>query len=184
MKAGGDGLNRKSAILLPLLLEPAWPVAAAWLRWTVARHRARARPVGSWNFPGLTRHFPRDFLETSYAVVVEDSVPLPPGIARYGARFGFPFAPDDILAITYLDTYFVRREWADEEHLHLHELIHVAQWRQLGARRFLKRYAFENLRHGYRDAPLEAMAFDLEARFVAGENLPRDLCKEVALLLG
>jgi hypothetical protein len=49
--------------------------------------------------------------------------------------------------------------------LHLHELIHVVQWKMLGAERFVAAYT-DGLEHcGYRDSPLEAMTYDAQAIF-------------------
>jgi hypothetical protein len=42
----------------------------------------------------------------------------------------------------------------------------VIQWRVLGAERFLRSYADGLEGFGYRDSPLEVMAYDAEARFV------------------
>ena len=50
--------------------------------------------------------------------------------------------------------------------MHFHELIHVIQWRILGPERFVHSYA-DGLEHfGYRQSPLEVMAYDAEAAFV------------------
>ena len=47
--------------------------------------------------------------------------------------------------------------------------IHVIQWRILGPEQFLRLYA-DGLEHfGYRDSPLEKMAYDAEAAFTAKE---------------
>ena len=46
-----------------------------------------------------------------------------------------------------------------------HGLVHVIQWRLLGPERFLALYADGLERLGYRNSPLEAMAFTLQKRF-------------------
>ena len=74
------------------------------------------------------------------------------------------------LGITYLDTFFVRANQASDESLHFHELVHVIQWRILGLEGFLTAYANGLERFGYRDSPLEAMAYDFQARFDARET--------------
>lgn len=71
----------------------------------------------------------------------------------------------DAAGITYLDTYFVKTGAAGIESLHFHELIHVVQWRLLGPERFLAAYADGLEKYGYRDSPLETMAYDAEDRF-------------------
>lgn len=67
-----------------------------------------------------------------------------------------------------MDTYFVLWQEAERESLHFHELVHVVQWQVLGPERFLARYADGLERHGYRTSPLEVMAYEQEAQFIAG----------------
>jgi hypothetical protein len=75
--------------------------------------------------------------------------------------------------ITYLDTYFILWHEAERESLHFHELVHVVQWQVLGPERFLAMYADGLVKQGYRNSPLEVMAYDHEARFNAdGEVYP------------
>ncbi len=59
----------------------------------------------------------------------------------------------DAGGITYLDTLSVKRELAEQEPLHFHELIHVVQWRLLGPERFLAAYA-----DGLERFPVSALA--------------------------
>jgi len=42
----------------------------------------------------------------------------------------------------------------------------VIQWRVLGPENFLRSYADGLERYGYRESPLEVMAYDAEKRFV------------------
>ena len=49
--------------------------------------------------------------------------------------------------------------------MHFHELVHVIQWQLLGSECFLALYADGLEKHGYRNSPLEVMAYDHEARF-------------------
>jgi hypothetical protein len=67
--------------------------------------------------------------------------------------------------ITYLDTFFIRRDLATQERLYFHELIHVVQWAVLGRRKFLAAYAEGLEVYGYRDSPLEKMAYSAEETF-------------------
>jgi hypothetical protein len=61
---------------------------------------------------------------------------------------------------------------------HFHELIHILQWRILGPERFLWLYADGLERFGYRNSPLEIMAYELQERFDA-ERKPFDVALEV-----
>jgi len=80
-------------------------------------------------------------------------------------------APDfergDFDGITYLDTIFLKPTQSDNENMHFHELVHVIQWRLLGPDRFLLSYANGLECFGYRESPLEAMAYDAETAFAS-----------------
>ncbi|MGC1950636.1 MAG: hypothetical protein WA679_24215, partial [Pseudolabrys sp.] len=71
--------------------------------------------------------------------------------------------------ITYLNTFFIKRDELRNEAIHFHELIHIVQWRILGPEQFLRLYADGLERLGYRDSPLEVMAYDAEAAFIAND---------------
>ena len=57
------------------------------------------------------------------------------------------------------------------ERLHFHELIHVVQWRLLGPETFLAAYAAGLETFGYRESPLEIMAYNAEASFCQSDQL-------------
>ena len=61
--------------------------------------------------------------------------------------------------------YFLKRSGADDESLHFHEMIHVVQWRLLGAEFSLAMYAGGLEKFGYRNSPLEKMAYDAQELF-------------------
>lgn len=93
------------------------------------------------------------------------------------------FEAMEAAGITYLDTFFVRKDAAHEESLHFHELVHVVQWQHLGAERFLLAYALGHLvSGGYRSNPLEVMAYDLQARFERSHE-PFDAAAETRRML-
>jgi hypothetical protein len=71
----------------------------------------------------------------------------------------------DAGGITYLNTCFVRADQSHSESLHFHELVHVIQWRLLGPEKFLALSADGLERFGYRNSPLEVMAYNLQDRF-------------------
>lgn len=80
--------------------------------------------------------------------------------------------PRGAAAITIGPLVCVRRRHADDDRLLRHELVHVRQWRALGATRFLLRYVGAYLRWrlrgyghwaAYRRIPLEIEA-EWEAR--------------------
>lgn len=75
--------------------------------------------------------------------------------------------PPGSAAITLGRLIIVRRSAAADQHLLRHELVHVRQWQQLGAVRFLRQYLGAYARHrwaglghveSYRCIPLEVEA--------------------------
>jgi hypothetical protein len=141
----------------------AYPLIADWLQKTLAMYASVSRPVASLGFSGLADYFDAPLLASSKVVVVP-RVPMPPLSAMGLDRFR-DFEQMDAGGITYLDTYFVRADHAHIESLHFHELVHVVQWRLLGPERFLALYADGLERFGYRNSPLEVMAYDLQDNF-------------------
>jgi len=139
-----------------------------WIERTLAAHRAEARTVASYRFPRLPQYFTPVFLEMSF-VVIMPRVPVPP-LTSFGLPELAEFENGDYAGITYRNTYFVKENCAYEESLHFHELVHVLQWQQLGVDGFLTAYATGLAQHGYRNNPLEVMAYDLQTRFDAGEQ--------------
>ena len=109
-------------------------------------------------------YFPADFLNSSYFVVVE-TVPKPdlPQLRHMKAVVDFLDQPDD--GITYKNTYYVARGYESCEALHFHELVHIAQWKELGETAFIQRYISELNNYGYASAPLEDMAYKLQGCF-------------------
>jgi len=92
-------------------------------------------------------------------------VPVPP-LAHMGLTGFGEFENLNAAGITYLSSFFVRLGYERDESLHFHELVHVIQWRHLGPERFIMAYALGHLLSGgYRNNPLEIMAYDLQARF-------------------
>lgn len=141
----------------------AYPLIAGWIQKTLAEHAPAAQSVASLGFSRLSQYFNPALLASSKVVVVAQ-VPMPP-LARMGLDRFRDFEQMDAGGITYLDTYFVRADHAQVESLHFHELVHVIQWRLLGPEKFLMRYADGLERFGYRNSPLEVMAYDFQERF-------------------
>jgi len=140
-----------------------YPLIVDWINKTLAEHATAAKSVASFGFSLLPDYYDAELLASSRAVVVT-RVPMPPLSAMGIDRFR-NFERMNAGGITYLNTYFVRADRAHDESLHFHELVHVIQWRLLGAEEFLALYADGLERFGYRKSPLEVMAFSLQHRF-------------------
>jgi len=110
--------------------------------------------------------YSKEILASSYFVVV-DRIPKPdfPELRYTGLG---NFIDKDIAGITYGNTYYIHRDVVGELRLHFHELVHVIQWKELGSLGFLKRYIQEIQTFGYERAPLEKMAYQLDAHYEVG----------------
>src|SRR5262249_1210646 len=140
------------------------PLVAEWLQKTLVTYASSAKSVASCAFPRLPNYFTPTTLESAKVVLV-DQLPRPP-LSSWGLTRFADFERGDFSGITFLDTFFLKRDQSKNETIHFHELIHVIQWRILGPEQFLRSYADGLERFGYRDSPLEAMAYDAETRFV------------------
>ncbi|EDP60873.1 hypothetical protein [Vibrio sp. AND4] len=107
-----------------------------------------------------------EFLADSYFVIV-DSLPKPDFPELREAGLG-AFLDEEFQGITYKNTYYILSTVAEDLGLHFHELVHVAQWKTLGAPGFLQRYIAEVQSVGYKNAPLEKLAYELEYHFSQG----------------
>lgn len=147
---------------------PFLPTILNWIQQTLDAHAHERRAVSSFKFSRLPRYFSEGLLNTA-SVVPTDRLPVPPLLALGLWEFA-DFENQPLSGITYNDTYFLQRSAvAIDESLHFHELVHVVQWEVLGPKDFLLLYAAGLAGHGYRRCPLEAMAFDHQGRFNAGD---------------
>ncbi len=149
--------------MTPEDFQKVFPFVRDWISQTLAAHAPKAKSVASFNFPRLSRYYSNDLLARAKVVFV-DRCPVPPPSSIGLGQFA-DFENMNASGITYLDTYFVLWHEAERESLHFHELVHVVQWQLLGAEHFLALYADGFEKHGYRNSPLEVMAYDHEARF-------------------
>ena len=149
--------------MTPQEFEIAFPKVMGWIQKTLLAHQSLAQPVTSKKFRRLPLYFSPAQIEAAKFVIV-DRIPVPPlssiGLSRFAE-----FERGGYSGITYLDTYFLKRVGADEESLHFHEMMHVVQWRLLGPEHFLTVYASGLETFGYRDSPLEKMAYDAQEIF-------------------
>jgi hypothetical protein len=151
----------------PLELIPKFhstlPAVREWIEKTLEENRDHAVPVISLGYPRLGKVFPLELLNRAKAVLVTGKVPFPPL-----SRMGLPELTDvenmPMAGITYKDTFFISH-LQQTESLHFHELVHVVQWDRLGVNDFLLTYGIGLMQAGYRNSPLEKMAYALQEGF-------------------
>jgi hypothetical protein len=104
---------------------------------------------------------------------VEGDFPLVPAADVARARvIEVPWLTPGVAAMTLGRLILLRRDHARDEPLLAHELVHVRQWRELGAPRFLWRYLGSYARGrraglGHAGA-YQAIPLEVEARELAG----------------
>ena len=158
-----------SASDLSARLTQALPRMEAWIRDLHTAHAPRAQPVSCLGFERLREVWPRELLDEACAVSVE-RVPYPP-VSALGLPELEPMARARWSGITFGNMYFVDQDDTTEA-THFHELCHVVQWQALGVRDFLMTYALGLLEHGYRQSPLEDIAYRFQREFEAGSTPP------------
>jgi hypothetical protein len=138
-----------------------------WIHATLNSHSAKRTAVSASGHTRLFDYFPAAFLDKKYVMPV-DKVPVVPldflGVPEFNSMNQL-----SVIGITYLDSFFIQEDEKDNAALHFHELIHTIQWEYLGMEKFLLCYGYGLLTSGYRNSPLEVMAYDLEKRFNSGE---------------
>ena len=154
------------------LLRTKLPSMVAWIDQTLAAHAGNAVAVADFGFNRLPIFYSPVLLARAKVVEVA-RVPVPP-LSALGLPEFAAFEQGDYGGITFKDTYFVKATEAANESLHFHELVHVVQWAHLGVEKFLLQYAAGLAAHGYRNSPLEVMAYDLQAYFDSN-NKPFDV---------
>jgi len=161
--AGGSDGRRCG--MSPEEFAKVYPPLLEWIRTTLTANADAAQSVASRGFSRLPLYFSENTLASTKVVLV-DPLPMPPLSSMGLARFA-DFERGDFDGITYLDTIFLKPTQSDNENMHFHELVHVIQWRLLGPDRFLLSYANGLECFGYRESPLEAMAYDAETAFAS-----------------
>ena len=155
--------------MTPGEFDKLYPLMAGWLKETRAAHSRGAHPVASLAFPRLQHYFAAATLAKANVVLI-DRVPMPT-LYDWGMKQFADFEFGDFNGVTYQDTIFLKRAEFGNEALHFHELVHVIQWRFLGPKLFLYLYANGLERYGYKDNPLEVMAYVAEAAFSSSSRI-------------
>ena len=147
-----------------------------WIGHTLAAHKAQMEPVAAAQLERLNQYYPKTVLQRVQRVIV-DRCPIPP-LAVTGIPQLVEIENWDIKGIPWVNTIFIRRDLANWPAVHFHELLHIIQWEKLGTERYLTAWAVGTLTRGYRDNPLEEMAFRHQLRFET-DKTPYDVISEV-----
>jgi hypothetical protein len=152
------------------------PAVKSWINNLLLTNQGKGTSALDYNFPNLIKYYDETILSAA-KVIVADKIPQVP-LASLGLPEFTVFESGNYDGVTYLDTYFVVPAQRYNESLHFHELIHVVQWARLGVDKFIMLYGILLLQSGYRNNPLEEMAYRYQNLFQQN-RCPSDLVQRV-----
>jgi hypothetical protein len=144
-------------MIIPKRFEVLLPAACQW----ATENEAKILELGiSLSEPQLSD---AELISVSHSEDVRllevDEIPKPdhPELQRLNNEIGF--ITDGTQGLTLGHGIYIRRGAMQDRELIVHELVHVAQYEQLGGiRTFLIRYLMQCLAVGYKNAPMETIA--------------------------
>ena len=154
-------MNENSIIIESL--RPYLSVVKKWIIDYVEENKPEAKNVSEFGFSRLPYYYPKKILDTAKVVIVDKVIMIP--LSQLGIQGFDDFENLDAAGVTYLNTYFVSRKYANLESIHFHELVHISQWYYLGIDTFLLLYGLGLKKYGYKLSPLEAQAYKLQECF-------------------
>ena len=161
---------------IPDLIVEKLPLLKKWIEDTLIQYAPEAMSLADLKFPRLPSYCSEDLLKSAKVVIV-DKLPMPP-LSSWGLIAFKHFENEPFIALSYEDIIFSRKQEAENEPSFFHELVHLLQWRRLGAEGFLYYYVKGLLEAMYYTSPLEVMAFELQDEF-ENNPTPFDLEKRV-----
>jgi hypothetical protein len=144
------------------------------------KYLANAVPLTPEQRAAMQPFFPAEILEQSKILALKGERIQDPGFYAMARMMGFKDLPSfsDVAAVTFVDVIVSHEEFTNA--LLFHELVHVAQYAQLGVKEFGARYVSGFITGGgYEGIPLEKNAYELEQRFHANPTEAFSVADEV-----
>jgi hypothetical protein len=141
---------------------------------------AKAAPLTDAQRAAMQPFFPAALLDSARVCVLRGSRLPNPSIYAMAKMMGISNLPDfsGMAAVTFVDVIVSHEEVTDS--LLFHELVHAAQYAQLGLKEFVSRYVNGYLQAGnYQEVPLEKEAYQLEGRFMQDRGQAFSVADEV-----
>ncbi len=132
-------------------------------------HRS-AVPLSDEQKAAMAPFFPAEILDKARLRQLNGKRVEDPGFYGMARMLGFSNLPfySEMPAVTFVDTIVLQEEVTDA--LLFHELVHVAQYEELGIKEFSSLYVHGFMKGGsYEEIPLEKNATQLEKRFKKAE---------------
>jgi hypothetical protein len=144
------------------------------------KYLANAVPLTPEQRAAMQPFFPAEILEQTKILALKGERIQDPGFYAMARMMGFKDLPSfsDVAAVTFVDVIVSHEEFTNA--LLFHELVHVAQYAQLGVKEFGARYVSGFITGGgYEGIPLEKNAYELEQRFHANPTEAFSVADEV-----
>jgi hypothetical protein len=144
------------------------------------KYLANAVPLTPEQRAAMQPFFPAEILEQTKILALKGERIQDPGFYAMARMMGFKDLPSfsDVAAVTFVDVIVSHEEFTNA--LLFHELVHVAQYAQLGVKEFGARYVSGFITGGgYEGIPLEKNAYELEQRFYANPTEAFSVADEV-----
>ena len=141
---------------------------------------AQAVPLTDAQRAAMQPFFSAAILDAARVCVLRGSRLSNPSIYSMARMMGISNLPDfsSMAAVTFIDVIVSHEEVTDS--LLFHELVHAAQYAQLGVKEFVSRYVNGYFQAGnYQEVPLEKSAYQLESRFVQDRSQAFSVADEV-----
>lgn len=153
---------------------------SAWVRSQADRHRARALPMTAGLQAHLGDFFGPDAARARLVVAQIENPPFYGELARWGVDVRDLIPYTMLEALTFDDVIVLGLDAASEVETLFHELVHVVQYRILGVEEFSRQYVegwlagrdglLDDPEGRYLAIPIEAVAYELQARFEAAPD--------------
>jgi hypothetical protein len=144
------------------------------------KYLANAVPLTPEQRAAMQPFFPAEILEQTKILALKGERIQDPGFYAMARMMGFKDLPSfsDVAAVTFVDVIVSHEEFTNA--LLFHELVHVAQYAQLGVKEFGACYVSGFITGGgYEGIPLEKNAYELEQRFHANPTEAFSVADEV-----
>jgi hypothetical protein len=144
------------------------------------KYALQAGPLTVAQRSAMQPFFPVEVLDAARLCVLRGTRVPNPSMYSMAKMMGIRNLPDfsEMAAITFVDVVVSHEEFTDA--LLFHELVHVAQYAQMGSKEFAARYVNGFIQGGsYEEIPLEKNAYELEGRFSRNGGHPFSVTDEV-----
>jgi hypothetical protein len=152
--------------LPPAMVSQLATMVEAYISSSRTKYAPQGVPLSDGQRAAMQPFFPAAVLDSTRLCVLRGTRVPNPSMYSMAKMMGINNLPDfsDMAAITFVDVIVAHEDFTGA--LLFHELVHVAQYAQMGVKEFAARYVNGFIQGGsYEEIPLEKNAYLLEERF-------------------